>query len=172
MEKNNVLDYDSLIELDNERYSTKEVVVSINEKEFHINVAKRFRDSQMASLLSDVEQMYRDSKDLDLNLENMFIIVSLLLKHFTDISVPDDLMKRIQFVKILADNSVLNPILEAFDPSEIQRITVAMEEATNKMAETIKLIEDQRKLIEQLEQRELEKLPDPPEEIDPIEEDE
>lgn len=127
--------------IESKTFTTRKVIVD----KYEVNVDEVFRESKIQSMLKEFMEKYNYAKDNDIELDATTYVSVLIIKHFTDIEFPDDLMGQYQLLNILLDLGYLEPINNAFSESEIKKLNDKMIEYANNI----------NKLIDELKEKEL-----------------
>ncbi|MFC8688152.1 hypothetical protein [Brevibacillus porteri] len=140
---------------DTKKYKDKKQVLFHDGTKLDIDVV--FRPSKKQELGVDLLKLIREKIEKLENVDGNLltdVLTSLIVKHFTSIQVKglESFDDHLEMYKILQDNDYLSPILQAFDPIELQTtIENTIEEANKQMN---KISDDLDRILEsQMESR-------------------
>ncbi|SDX95777.1 hypothetical protein [Thermoactinomyces sp. DSM 45892] len=104
---------------------TYPVDLVINETVYEIIVDEHFRKSKIFQLLDDMIRFYNEAnKPLNASLLELSTPYStlLIIKHFTDFEVSDDINEALAVLNLLIDLDLLDKILNAMPEQEITKV--------------------------------------------------
>lgn len=133
----NKLNFNKLAELEQEL--NERVTVEVLGGRFTVEVDKVFRTTKIENMILDfVKFLQRVSKEVDEIDEDMVkrftrINQVLILKHFTNIEVPDDDLKMVKMCEILLDLGILDEIEEIIPKSELDKLNEVIEDRLKSM---------------------------------------
>lgn len=132
---NNKLTLGKLKTIDSKTYTQKKIKIG----EYDVLIDEQFRPSKISEMITEFTQKldYCREKGYDLKFgEYVFV---LLIKYFTDITIPSSFEEQVQMLKLLVDHELLTPIINAFDENEMKKLN----DNINKYKDNVdKLLED------------------------------
>jgi hypothetical protein len=102
-------------------------------KNYTFKVDKFFKESKIMDLIAEMLVKMQDAEKQGIDLKSIFIPygVMLLIKHFTNIDVPENVNEQVAFLRMLIDQDLLGGIVSCFPQEQIESVF-------NKMTETLK----------------------------------
>ena len=121
----------------NKEFTQRTVI--IDQYEFLID--DKFKPSKMQLLLAEFQDKIEYANENEININPLLIIYTLLIKHFTSISIPDELEKQLDMLNILIDLGYFEKILNEFNPKEVERIIQSLTRGIDNMKAVIEKLE-------------------------------
>lgn len=115
---NKKMNLGNLKTLESKTFTKKKVIVD----KYEVEIDEVFRESTIQEMMKEflLKMDYAQKNNIEMN---PYIYAALLLiKYFSDVDVPEDFEQQIQMYYILTDLNYLNPILEAFDEKEMDKV--------------------------------------------------
>lgn len=122
----NQVSLESLSQLDQEM--DERIEIKLKDGQFVIQMDKVFRVTKIENMLVDLvkfmQKAYKEIREVDEETIKRFSRINeiLILKHFTDVDVPDDELKMIKMCEILIDLELLDEIGQHIPQSEKEKI--------------------------------------------------
>jgi hypothetical protein len=119
-------------------------------KNYTFKVDKFFKDSKTMDLIAEMLVKLQEAKQDGIDLKTIFIpyTILLLIKHFTDIDVPENINEQIAFLRMLIDQDLVNGILESFPKEDVERVSRKIQEAMEEREAMIDELSQQLEAIE------------------------
>lgn len=130
-----------------------EHLIYVNDDEYSVKIDATFRKSKQQKLLDDLIDFFNEgNNDVDL-LDMATPYTSLLLiKHFTNVYIPDEIDKALEVLEALIDLELIAEILNLMPEDEVFKVYELLSETVNRMRENIaEADEETRKLAEKVE---------------------
>lgn len=93
---------------------------------YYINIDVKFKPTKINKLITDFQDQVEYANNNNINISDINVIdyiFFLVIKHFTDLKIPDDsLEKQINIFYKLADSDYYKVIMESFDQNELGKI--------------------------------------------------
>lgn len=132
---NKKMNFSSLKARESKKFTQKKVFCD----DYVVLVDESFRESKFASLLEEALKKMNYIKENNIEIDFASYSLILIIKHFTDIDIPEDLDKQLQILNMLIDFGYLKTILNSFDETEMAKLNARLIEY-GKNAE--KLVQD------------------------------
>ena len=113
--------------------------ISVDIKGYELKVDKYFRDSKIAALMEDLQMGMLECRKHGGD-EVQFGTVYfgfLIIRHFTDLKTPDEIEEQFEFMQVLADNELLDPIMEALPQDQISKVLEKIPQFTENVNEFV-----------------------------------
>lgn len=136
--------------------------VNIGEDQYTVKIDRTFRISKMHKVLDDFIQFITEAKDDEAVLGDATPYMSLLIiKHFTDVYVPDKQKDALDLLYVLVDNKVLDKILNAMPEEELTKVLDLLSDAMGRVRENIeKDVSELDSVYDSIENKELKEMVD------------
>lgn len=108
---------------------------------YSIGINKKFKNTKIRDLVGDFVTIHAKLKELGVEegeIDFSGIGFILIIKHFTDINVPDDLNGKLEYLEYLINADMLSPIMESFGEGELQKAIKMMNDYTDNVKELFK----------------------------------
>lgn len=131
--------------------------IDVNGVTYNIKVDVVFRKSKQIKLLDDLIEFINEGNDRPYLLDSTTPYTSLLLiKYFTDISIPKDIDEAMDYLEILIDLELINEVINLMPEAELEKIYELLHTTVERMTETIAETEEESKrLANEVENQEL-----------------
>lgn len=142
--------------------------IQLGEDVFEIQIDKVFTNSKISELMADINELiqhlYMGEKSEDIPEKTKGYLVSrfiylMIIKHFTDIEVPDDIIDSVATVKVMEDIGLMDKIITLMDEEELMKtvteINRRLEMATELVSERLGEV---RKELEKIENQDKENI--------------
>lgn len=142
----------------NKKLDVKETAtISIDGEDFEVKFDKRFRNSKKYQALDDIYDYISASELEPTILDNLTPYMSLLIiKHFTDINVSDDINDALDIMYTLIDLEIFDKVLNILPEEEVTKtIELFIEAMQNYQLELEKQLEEVEKIYDELENEEV-----------------
>ena len=154
------LEVKKMVDLVQEQYQTKELILDLGEEQFTVQYDVKFKDSKIQDYIKEwmlIKTTY--VSDVEINMFDMSFI--LILKHFTDLpfehfnKVEEKVDHYVRMTNLLFDlkdkdgMSVFNKVFLALDEEEIKKISQKMTEVGN---EILAKTEEMKAMAKELEE--------------------
>lgn len=116
-------------------------------KGYTLTVDKVFRPTKITAMLREMVEKISELKAKKVSIEQLdFTTYGLLLtiKHFSSVDIPESIEEQLRVLEIMVDNDFLVPIVNGFEPEEMEKIYGAV----GKMSQNIEGLMAKAKEIE------------------------
>ncbi|AZU98928.1 hypothetical protein pW2_95 [Bacillus phage pW2] len=139
---------------------TKEELITINDTVYKVKIDTHFLPTKRNQLLDDLIKFFDESNKNEQLTSIATPYTSLLLvKHFTDIDIPDDIDEALDYLYLLMNVRALTPIINAMPEAEVidlyDSLTETLGQISDNMMKSIGEADDLLKGIENPEVKEL-----------------
>lgn len=122
MSKSKPLNLSALKKLDAQKYNGKK---QVNIHGYDILIDESFRPTKLSQVFAEYQDkviIANQTEGLEVNkIDWLAFLYMLLVKHFTNVQIPDDLESQLVAYIALVDNEFIAPILEHFGESNMQK---------------------------------------------------
>ena len=93
-----------------------------------LKIDRYFRNSKITKVIDELRWGIDKGREynIDSTVFGAVYFSFLLIKHFTDLKVPDDFDEQIKMMEILVDNELFNPIIDALPEDQIEKVREKM----------------------------------------------
>ena len=118
----------NLKKLDKQFKEQKEVIVqSTNnpELQFKLKIDTKFRNTKISAFFVELQEKINYCKLNNINIDETIWVLYpiLLIKHFTDVTIPKKIEEQIHLSEQLVDNELLAPVLEKFPEDQLEIVS-------------------------------------------------
>lgn len=111
---------------------------------YDVEIYKHFKKMDVQKLVVEYsihkEELPSIVSDLELIKNSTFLFPALLVKFFTNVPIPDDLVELISTIEVLVNLEVLDQIIGALPQEEIERVNELIKKMTDNLDLTEKLL--------------------------------
>ena len=121
-----------------------ERVTDIFGEEYELEISKHFKKSDTQKIMIDyleIEEEFKEIKDIE-SLKDTIIIPMLMIKQFTNISIPDEGERLLSMANKLVELELLNKILDILPEDELLKMTEVADQFKNVV---VKMVEEKEK---------------------------
>lgn len=137
-----------------------EAYVSIGDDVYAVKIDEVFRTSKQSKVLDDMIKFFQEGGQRVEILEVATPYTSLLLiKHFTDLEIPDDFDDAIAHLNVLIDTGVFEAVLNELPEKEVIKTYDKLRNVLNEMTDKMEIAQAEADLVaEQLENEVVKKM--------------
>lgn len=135
-----------------------DTVTSVNGTVFEFTYDLKFRKTKQREMLRDIVKFFEEMMKEDVAIENGDADISaayttlMLVKHFTDLEIPDNVSDALATMEVMLDLGVLGPIVNALPDEEVQTIYDLLQDSLENLNKNLdqidKEIEEASKEVE------------------------
>lgn len=127
----------SAVHKENTKFNEK-IVVSIKDGKYEVAVNKNFKKSEIPKLVGDFMTITTQLKENGLeDMDTKFLFPILLIKHYTNVPLPEDSLELIAYINELINIEVLDDIILALPREEVEKANKWFAEMVDNMPQVI-----------------------------------
>lgn len=127
----------SAVHKENTKYNDK-IVVPIKDGKYEVTVNKYFKKSLIPKLVGDFMTITTQLKENGLeDMDTKFLFPILLIKHYTNVLLPQDSLELIAYINELINIEVLDDIIMALPGEEVEKANKWFSEMVDNMPQVI-----------------------------------
>lgn len=133
-----------LKKLNKELDGRDEHTIMFGDTAYNIKIDKNFRQSKQHDMLTDLIDFFNEANNRgDVDLLDLATPYSslLIIKHFTSLSVPDDIDEALEVLTALIDLNLFGEILEIMPEYEITKVLETLEATVSRLNTNIEEVE-------------------------------
>lgn len=128
-----------------------EVNIVIDGDTYKIMVDEHFRKTKIFKLMDDIVEFYNEaSKFADASMLELVTPYStlLIIKHFTDIEISDEIDEALAMLDVMIDLEILDKIVNAMPEEEVEKVYEMLTNMMNNMRKNLQEAEKEAEKIE------------------------
>lgn len=143
MPKNKKVTLNNLKNIESKVYTKKQLIVDIEGNNFDIVIDEVFKDSSIEKAITDMGYLAQQCEENNINI-NPFVLSNLvIIKHFTDINFPQDIVKQIEMFGLIVDLGVFEKIMEHIPESEAEKLNAKARKMSENLPKVIEMLKSE-----------------------------
>lgn len=121
------------------------ISVKVSDEFDPIHINKSFRLTLITQLISELAETVMKAKEQEIEIDKILpsYISLLILKYFSDLTVPDGLEKQIQYIDLLVDHGFLPILMDAYDEKEVKKLNDYIKKYSDNLPKMIEMINEE-----------------------------